>query len=69
MAWDFSTDPDFQEQLDWMARFVRAEIWPLETLVEELDQAALDRIYEPLQQQVKERGLWAGTSIPMPGKR
>jgi len=37
MAWDFSTDPDFQEQLDWMAQFVRAEIWPLETLVEELD--------------------------------
>src|SRR6478609_11922753 len=59
MAWDFSTDPDFQEQLDWMAQFVRAEIWPLETLVEELDQAALDRIYAPLQQQVKERGLWA----------
>src|SRR5438874_12814376 len=59
MAWDFSTDPDFQEQLDWMAQFVRDEIWPLETLVEELDQAALDRIYEPLQQRVKERGLWA----------
>src|SRR6476619_5916970 len=64
MAWDFSTDPDFQEQLDWMARFVRAEIWPLETLVEELDRAALDRIYEPLQQQVKERGLWAAHLDP-----
>jgi acyl-CoA dehydrogenase len=64
MAWDFSTDPDFQEQLDWMAQFVRAEIWPLETLVEELDQAALDRIYEPLQQQVKERGLWAAHLDP-----
>src|SRR6476469_11180700 len=64
MAWDFSTDPDFQEQLDWMAQFVRAEIWPLETLVEELDQAALDRIYAPLQQQVKERGLWAAHLDP-----
>src|SRR3954454_2749286 len=59
MAWDFSTDPAFQEQLDWMAQFVRDEIWPLETLVEELDQAALDRIYQPLQRRVKERGLWA----------
>src|SRR5881227_276227 len=64
MAWDFSTDPDFQQQLDWMAQFVRAEIWPLETLVEELDQAALDRIYEPLQQQVRERGLWAAHLDP-----
>jgi acyl-CoA dehydrogenase len=64
MAWDFSTDPEFQEQLDWMAQFVREEIWPLETLVEELDQAALDRIYEPLQQQVKDRGLWAAHLDP-----
>src|SRR3954470_20734153 len=64
MAWDFSTDPDFQEQLDWMAQFVRAEIWPLETLVEELDQAALDRIYEPLQQQGRDRGLWAAHLDP-----
>jgi acyl-CoA dehydrogenase len=64
MAWDFSTDPDFQEQLDWMAQFVRAEIWPLETLVEELDQSALDRIYAPLQQHVKDRGLWAAHLDP-----
>src|SRR4051795_13198586 len=64
MAWDFSTDPEFQEQLDWMAQFVRDEIWPLETLVEELDQAALDRIYEPLQQRVRERGLWAAHLDP-----
>ena len=64
MAWDFSTDPDFQEQLDWMAQFVRDEIWPLETLVEELDQTALDRIYEPLQRRVKERGLWAAHLDP-----
>src|SRR5438270_10344216 len=27
MTWDFSTDPDYQEQLDWMAEFVRREIW------------------------------------------
>src|SRR5881275_70317 len=64
MAWDFSTDPAFQEQLDWMAQFVRDEIWPLETLIEELDQPALDRIYEPLQQQVKERDLWAAHLDP-----
>ena len=32
MAWDFSTDPDFQAHLDWMQEFVREEIWPLEVL-------------------------------------
>ena len=42
-----------------MAQFVREEIWPIETIVHELDQASLDRIYAPLQQRVKERGLWA----------
>ena len=64
MAWDFSTDPEFQEQLDWMAQFVREEIWPLETLVNELDQGQLDRIYAPLQERVKQRGLWAAHLDP-----
>src|ERR687894_2696179 len=62
MAWDFSTEPDFQEQLDWMAQFVREEIWPLETL--ELDQAQLDRALRPLQEQVRARGLWAAHLPP-----
>ena len=37
MAWDFSTDPEFAEQLDWMRTFVREEIWPIETIYEDLD--------------------------------
>ena len=64
MAWDFSTEPEFQEQLDWMRAFVREEIWPLETIVSQLDQPALDRIYAPLQEQVKRRGLWAAHLPP-----
>ena len=36
MAWDFRTDPEFQEQLDWMHAFVRQEIWPLEAIWPEL---------------------------------
>jgi len=64
MAWDFSTDPEFQKHLDWMTEFVREEIWPLETLVNELDQEQLDRIYAPLQERVKERGLWAAHLPP-----
>jgi acyl-CoA dehydrogenase len=64
MAWDFSTEPEFQEKLDWMGTFVREEIWPLETVAEDLDQAAFDRIYGPLQEEVKGRGLWAAHLPP-----
>ena len=32
MAWDFSTEPEFEEKLEWMRGFVREEIFPLETL-------------------------------------
>src|SRR3954454_4920857 len=59
MAWDFSTEPEFEEQLEWMRAFVREEIWPIEPVASDLDQAALDRIYAPLQEQVKRRGVWA----------
>jgi acyl-CoA dehydrogenase len=62
MAWDFSTDPAFQEQLDWMTSFVREEIWPLETLDLSLEQ--LDRVLAPLQDRVKARGLWAAHLPP-----
>lgn len=62
MAWDFSTEPEFQAHLDWMARFVREEIWPLETL--DLDRAQLDRALRPLQERVRERGLWAAHLAP-----
>ena len=48
MAWDFSTEPEFQEQLDWMRKFVREEIWPIETVVEGLSQANLQRILAAL---------------------
>jgi acyl-CoA dehydrogenase len=59
VAWDFSTDPEFEGHLEWMRTFVREEIWPIETIASELGRDALDRIYAPLQQRVKERGLWA----------
>jgi acyl-CoA dehydrogenase len=64
MAWDFSTEPEFQEQLDWMRTFVREEIWPLEAIVDEISQVQLDRLYVPLQDQVKARGLWAAHLPP-----
>jgi len=64
VAWDFSTEPEFEEHLAWMRELVRDEIWPIETIDEELDQTTLDRIYAPLQEQVKERGLWAAHLPP-----
>lgn len=64
MAWDFSTEPEFQRQLDWMRDFVREEIWPLETLLGELDDAALLGAIAPLQDRVRERGLWAAHLDP-----
>src|SRR6476469_4453721 len=64
MGWDFSTDSDFQEQLDWMDEMVRTEIWPLETLWRELDMDGLKRALAPLQERVRERGLWAAHLPP-----
>ena len=32
MAWDFSTEPEFEKKLDWIREFVREEIEPLEVL-------------------------------------
>jgi acyl-CoA dehydrogenase len=59
MTWEFSTDPEFRAQLDWMSGFIRAEVLPLESILHELDQAQLDAAVRPLQEQVKARGLWA----------
>ena len=35
MAWDFETDPEFQEQLDWMDDFVRNEVQPLDLVLDD----------------------------------
>src|SRR5215813_12188990 len=64
MAWDFSTDPEFQQKLDWMNEFVREEIWPLETVWHEIGLDGLKRAMVPLQEQVRERGLWAAHLDP-----
>ena len=64
VAWDFSTEPEFQAQLDWMRDFVREEIWPIETVFEELGQDGFMRAIAPLQEQVRERGLWAAHLPP-----
>jgi acyl-CoA dehydrogenase len=64
MAWDFSTEPEFQAQLDWMREFVQVEIWPIETVVDELGDDGFRRVIAPLQEEVKRRGLWAAHLPP-----
>ena len=57
MAWDFETEPEFEEKLAWMRDFVVEEIFPLEVLGLEFDQ--LMKLIEPLREEVKARGLYA----------
>ena len=68
MAWDFKTDPEFQEKLDWMETFVRDEIFPLEALGDAWrtpeGRDALRRITDPLKDEVKRQGLWAAHLPP-----
>jgi acyl-CoA dehydrogenase len=59
VAWDFSPDPEFQPQLDWVKRFIDEELIPLEPLRQELSSAQWNQLLEPLKQQVKDKGLWA----------
>jgi acyl-CoA dehydrogenase len=64
VAWDFSTDAEFQEKLDWVATFCKEEIEPLELVFpwairlrgRDPKMAAL---IDPLQRQIKDQGLWA----------
>ena len=64
MAWDFSTDPEFERKLEWMRTFVREEVWPIEAVEDRLTQADLDRINAPLQAEVRQQGLWAAHLPP-----
>jgi acyl-CoA dehydrogenase len=57
MAWDFSTEPEFEAKLAWMRDLVRDEILPLETL--DLDHPTFLRAAAPLMERVKAEGLWA----------
>ena len=59
MAWDFSTEPEFQQTLDWIREFVDETIIPIDLLCDGLNQRQLDALWAPLKEEVKSRGLWA----------
>ncbi len=64
MPFDFSVEPEFQAQLDWMNEFVREEIEPLDLVfrgpADPFDpRGAAMQAMRPLQKIVREKGLWA----------
>ena len=73
MAWDFETDPAYQEKLDWAARFIREEVEPADRLYAhplDMSNPIRNAIVKPLQQQVREQELWAchlGPELGGPG--
>ena len=62
MAWDFETEPEFQEKLDWIDSFVRDEVEPLDHVLAhpaDVKNPNYEKLVRPLQKQVKEKKLWA----------
>ncbi len=62
MSWDFSTDPQWAQQLEWVEDFVRTECEPIDLIVKEshdLNDPVRQALIPPLQEIVKQRGLWA----------
>jgi acyl-CoA dehydrogenase len=63
MTWDFCTEPEFQEKLDWIREFRDEYIEPLDLLYGGRAFFPLDDetrpIVEPLKQRVRDQGLWA----------
>jgi acyl-CoA dehydrogenase len=62
MAWDFSTEPEFQRKLDWVDQFCKEKVEPLEYIfpyaVRSPDPVVKAYVRE-LQQEVKDQDLWA----------
>ena len=62
MTWGFETDPEYQEVLDWADAFVTEEVEPVDRVIEhawDLSDPLRQKLIPPLQQQVREKGLWA----------
>jgi alkylation response protein AidB-like acyl-CoA dehydrogenase len=62
VAWDFSTEPEFQKKLDWVDRFCREEVEPLDYVFPYAVRSKVPKIkalVKGLQDQIKAQGLWA----------
>ncbi|MDT3439579.1 acyl-CoA dehydrogenase family protein, partial [Pseudofrankia sp. BMG5.37] len=73
MAWDFETDPEYARELEWAEEFVREEVEPLDFVIEhawDVRDPVRAKLIPPLQDQVRERKLWAchlGPELGGPG--
>ena len=66
-VWDFETDPEYQAKLDWVEEFMVDELEPLDLVaLDPYDKknAETMAILRPLQQQVRDHGLWAAHLKP-----
>jgi acyl-CoA dehydrogenase len=63
MAWDFETDPEYQEKLDWADAFVRDEVEPLDYLWPQGQFVPMTdvqrKVIDPLKDEVRRQHLWA----------
>ncbi|MGE0600953.1 MAG: acyl-CoA dehydrogenase family protein [Dehalococcoidia bacterium] len=62
MAWDFQTEPEFQEKLDWVKWFCEEKVEPLEHVFPyavRLPDPVVKGYVKELQQEIKDQGLWA----------
>jgi acyl-CoA dehydrogenase len=63
--WDFSTEPEFQEKLDWLKAFLKEEVEPLDLLFPghgapyDFRNTRSRAMVRPLQAVVRSKGLWA----------
>ena len=65
--WDFETDPEYQKKLDWVEEFMRTDLEPLDLApLDPYDKKnpELMAVLRPLQQKVKDQGLWAAHLSP-----
>jgi acyl-CoA dehydrogenase len=73
MPWDFETDADYQAKLDWAEAFVRDECQPVDRVVDhawDMRDPIRQALVPPLQEQVRQQGLWAchlGPQLGGPG--
>jgi acyl-CoA dehydrogenase len=66
-VWDFETDPEYQAKLDWVEEFMVDDLEPLDLVaLDPYDKknAETMAILRPLQQQVRDHGLWAAHLKP-----
>src|SRR6476469_5965863 len=72
--WDFETEPEFQEKLDWIDQFITEKVELIDPVFQDLAyhplEGKLRDLVDPLKQEVRDQGLWAchlGPDLGGPG--